>query len=147
MDAFERVCTRPQEWQTSEEIEIMAADVGIKLNQMYVKCNITDMATVESSAEEYEFMSQMSVLDWVLYFPSRFKTNFVELSSKKFRDKFNTTFPLHFKLESRDLFYQHYVYKHFLFVNGYLAISNERIGGNYLNVNLFDRIGEFYPEW
>ena len=71
----------------------------------------------------------------------------MELSSKKFRDKFNTTFPLHFKLERRDLFYQHYVYKHFLFVNGYLAVSNERIGGDFLNVNLYDRIEEFYPEW
>ena len=144
MEALERVCTLPREWRTNKEIEIMAADVAINIYQKYVKCNITAMETVESNVEEYEFMSETGVLEWVL---SLFLKNLCGTQRKKFRKQFNASFPHHFILERRNLFAKHYVKKNFWFVNGYLASSNERTGGNYFNINLFVRIEEIYPEW
>ena len=73
----------------------------------------------------------------------------VELSTHKFREQFNSTFPHHFEFKRlyRTFLAEHYDYTKFNFVNGYLATSYERIGDRNSVIYLWERIEEIYPEW
>ena len=73
----------------------------------------------------------------------------VELSTHKFREQFNSTFPHHFEFKRlyRTFLAEHYDYTKFNFVNGYWSTSYERIGDRNSVIYLWERIEEIYPEW